>query len=244
MRTKLPMLGLLTAIALVATMSIGGPSFAAYPTWRTFSTAADGGTTINITPDGNVWFFESPSGAFHIDAEGYVLCYQTPSGYVGAYDTLTGTSGFALPTQGTSNVLRNTSDNVLSLNQAFTFSGTNKQLTIAMTVKNLTGSTVTGVVLRRQVDFNIDTVGNDDWHAATVDSYFAWGTHGMVLRHISQPSGVSHGAVVDTLGYASWCSPVGVSNPVQGDYGGTLGYDLGNLGPYKSKVIKVAYLRD
>jgi hypothetical protein len=257
MRTKLPVLGLVTAIALVGAMAIGAPSFAgsgepakdtgplSVTPWKTFSTAAQGGTSVVVSTNGNVLSFTSPTGSQHIAREGYVICYEPiPNTVLNAYDLAATETRFLPSTQGTSNVLRSTSDGVLSLNQAFAFSAANRQLTIAMTVKNLTGSTVYHVVLRRQVDFDIPTGDYaDDWHAATVDSYFAWDSHGMVLRHISVPSGVSHGAVVDDLGYQSWCSPVGVSNPVQGDYAGTVAYNIGNLAPGKSKTMKVAYLR-
>jgi hypothetical protein len=251
MRTKLPLLGLVTAIVLIGAMAIGGPSFAGSGApakdtgpmgtlpWKSFSTGADGGTRVYVSVDGNIYWFFSPGDYQHVYIDGYILCYNGLS----AVDTNLVMSGFGPSTQGTSNVLRSTSDGVLSLNQAFTFSAANKQLQIAMTVKNLTGSTVTNVVLRRFADFDIDGEGGDDYHATTADSYFAWGSHGMVLRHIAQPATVTRSAAVTTWNDFS-CSPTVVAGLIYGDYAGTLAYNLGNLAAGKSKTVKVAYLRD
>ena len=108
-----------------------------------------------------------------------------------------------------------------------------------MTVKNLTGSTVTGVSLLRWVDFDVD---NDvvNWHVATADSYFAWKTHGMILRHLSQPSTATHtaGMLMGTV-----CDPATAFGPMYGDHAGGVVYNLGKLAANASKTVKVAYLR-
>jgi hypothetical protein len=204
MRRKLPLLSVVTAIVLIGALAIGVPSFAgdgsakgddegplSLTPWKTFSTSKDGGTSVVVSSDGNVLYFTSPSGSQHIYGalEGYILCYSGPSAYVNAYDLGGSEAGFGSSTQGTSNVLRSTADGVLSLNQAFTFSAANKSLQIAVTIKNLTGSMVTDIKLRRQVDFDIGNDAPDDWHAETADSYFAWeaNAHGMVRAPTAVP---------------------------------------------------------
>jgi hypothetical protein len=96
------------------------------------------------------------------------------------------------------------------LNQTFTFNGQNKTLTIKMVLKNKSAAPLSDVVLRRVVDFDVDAAGPDgwtatqNWHTKTYpDSVSAWSdaedaqnagkeAHGMVLRHLTQPGGVSH----------------------------------------------------
>jgi hypothetical protein len=262
MRKKLPLFSLVTAVVLIGAMfAFGSTSFAGSSgpaddqgdpgplnttLWKTFSTAKDGGTTISVSTHGNVYSFNSPTGSEHINVgqvgEGYVLCYNA----VNAYDIGLAETGFAASTTGSNNVLRNTSDGVLSLNQVFTFSAANRSIQVAMTVKNLTGATVNGVVLRRIVDADVDGDFSDDWHTATADSYTAWEIHSLVLKHISQASGVSHTAKVTTTLFTDveGCAPTPVAGPVLGDYAGSVDYSIGNLAAGKSKTVKVTYERN
>lgn len=258
MRTKLPLLGLVTAIALVGAMSIGGPSFAgsgapakdtgplSTTVWKTFSTAAQGGTSVVVSTDGNVLSFTSPSGYQHIYGEGYALCYGSTSAYSFAGTARGGSDmvGFSPSTQGTSNVLTTTSDGKLSLNQVFTWGAANRQLTIAMTVKNLSASPIAVTVLRI-ADLDIDNSSTDDWHVVTwKDSYLAFETHGLMLREISKPSTATNASAITYNWFdATDCGYTPVISPVKGDYSGLVGFNLVTLGAYASKTVKVAYMR-
>jgi len=187
-----------------------------------------------------------------------VLCYD-PNGIflpppVNAFDTGSSAAAFAAPYflgTGPVRVFRTTADGFLDFRQTFGFSGSDKSLKITMKVTNLSGLLVTGIVLRRQVDFDIDGLFGANNHATTgADSVSAWNdpgavaeSHGMVLRHTSQSSGVSHTASVTSGILDTACSPASPGTPVVGDYGDTVRYVIGTLKPGTSKTVKVDYHR-
>jgi hypothetical protein len=245
--------------------SNASPNAVTVTNFHTFTTSADGGTTVRVSTNGNVYSFESPTGFEHINAgndlEGYVLCY-TPSGGspVNAYDMTDLSSGFGAATHSSGapwTVTRNTSDGKLKLTQVFAFNSTGKTMTVTMTVKNLTQATVSGITLRRQVDFDVDTGGVNgwagyfNWFAATKDSASAWNdpatatgdAHGMVLRHLK--GGTHTPQYTNAIGDTSCdVSGGGGTTPTQGDYGATISYAVGNLSAAASKVMSVQYVRD
>ena len=118
---------------------------------------------VAISAHGNLVRFEGPLGYDHIGvgafSEGYVLCY----GPSRAYDTGSSEAGFNAGTQSCSSntctVTRNTTDQKMQLKQVITFDKGNRTVSFAMTLKNLTKGTITGVVLRRQADLDVDTGG-------------------------------------------------------------------------------------
>jgi hypothetical protein len=196
-----------SAVALSATL------------FKTFSSKVGPGTTVKVSTDGNVIGFASPTNVDHIDAglvvEGYVLCYTNPitTQNVDAFDLAYAASGFGPSTDSASpvSVTRTTSDGVLQLAQTFTFNGRSRSLQITMTVSNISGKTVTGVGLRREVDFDIDAGGTDgtgtfnNLFGTTIGSVFAYndsggnsfylapGEHGMMLRSLYDKLGSKNG---------------------------------------------------
>ena len=242
--------------------------------FQTFSSNADRGTRVVVSTHGNVIEFNSPNTAGadydHIAAgtiaEGYMLCY-TPQG--GTQKTTfdlaaSGENGFGAATNltGPVRVNRATSDGILQLNQTFTFNGQNKALTIKMVVRNNSGAPVTGILLSRVVDFDVDSGGPNggwdgfnDWHAiidtqgAGGDSVFAWSerdayptggeAHGMILRHLTQSGGVSHRAAIHNL----TCGPPETNTPIYGDLADGLVYSIPNLAAGASKTINIQYQR-
>jgi len=176
--------------------------------FKKFSSSAGLGTTVRISADGNVFGFASPKDVDHIDAgaivaEGYVLCYKDPhtQNPVDAYDVADKASGFGVSTHTASPVAvtRTTTDGNLRLTQTFTFDGLGRSLRVTMSVKNLSGVSISGVSLRRQVDIDADTGGTDgtgnfnNRFGATSASVFAYndsgggptvipGAHGLMMR--------------------------------------------------------------
>ncbi|MEP6796688.1 MAG: hypothetical protein ABI890_01010 [Lapillicoccus sp.] len=243
------------------------------PTWKTFNTTIGRGTKIVVSTGGNITSYLSPNIPTaqyeHIGVgavgEGYVLCYSGLSG--SAFDLGQSQSGFAAPTTSGTQVKRKTSDGRMQLTQSFTFSpGSNNggtTLNIGMSVKNLTGSTINNVILRRQVDFDIDTGGAQGWagfqsnHARTKAAVIAFHdpseapanreAHGIML---SNSNGVS--AVFTTLVTAnildSACSPAPAPQSPEffvsrGDFGDSISYDIGNLAPGATKTVGIRYQR-
>jgi hypothetical protein len=68
----------------------------------------------------------------------------------------------------------------------------------------------------------------------------------MVLKHISQASGVSHTATVTDSILDNTCGATSaIPSPRLGfDDGGTIAYNIGNLAAGKSKTVKVTYERN
>ena len=263
MRSRLAAISLTAVTVLVGSVMFGGSSLAgdrggsaanqdpsprSLDTWKTYSTPKDGGTTISVSAHGNVFSFNSPTGSEHIQVgavmEGYILCYN-PGGTI-AYDVGARESGFGPSTTGANNVMRTTSDGVVSLNQVFTFSQLNRALQVAMTITNLSAAPITGVTLTRKVDFDIDGDWADDWHMWTQDAYSALDSHGMVLKHVSQSSGVVHYAMTwqAALADPQDCSAPINNRPVQGDYSGAIIYTTATINAGKSKTVKVSYERN
>jgi len=219
--------------------------------FKAFSTGADGGTTYRISTTGNVFSAESPSGFEHIEAgtfqEGYILCY-TPQGgsQVNAYDDDLNQFGFGAATDTAGPpvaVTRKTSDNKMQLKQVYTFNAQSKSLKIVMSVKNLTSSTASGVIIRRAVDFDIDSNFFNDW-GRTLDSAFAWNDttgHGMNLQHVAGPS---HTAKVFAAFYPDDCTPTSDATPLSGTDGvASIDYNLGNIAAGATKSATVQYTR-
>lgn len=245
------------------------------PPLKTFDSTFDRGTRVTISVAGNIVEYKSPnvSGAQyeHIGvgtfSEGYVLCYKNPftGVIVRAYDVGYTESGFGLPTTSLGppvTVTRNTADNLLQLKQEFFFDGVRKSLMIKMQVKNLSDyKTVENIILRRQVDFDVDTGGASGWasfdnyHARTSkDGVFAWNdpknaplgkeAHGMCLRHLVKGRGTYVAKVTDAI-LDTTCNPGSKTTPVvtRTDDGHTLQYNIGALGPGISTPVWIQYER-
>lgn len=221
-------------------------------------TLAGGGSFYDVSSTGNVIGMESPAGFEHIAvgtiSEGYVLCND---GGDLRYDLSSANSGFSAistcscPSNTSCTVVRKTADGTMELKQVFTLIASERALKIAMTVKNLTGGVLSKVILRRQVDFDVDGVLFTNNHGASeLDAYFAWNdgadsgseAHMVELRHV-KPS-LSREAKVNN--FESSCIPADVASafPVTGDFTGTLQYNIGTINAGASKSVTVQYERD
>jgi hypothetical protein len=246
-------------------------SLAPFFTW---STTIGDGAIVTISDQGNIMRFESPFDYEHIGvgafSEGYVLCYTPSAGEpVNAYDTGEFESGFDLAATTVSpvTVSRKTSDGVLNFQQRFNADLGADRLSITMRVTNLTPSPVTDAALRRVVDFDIDTGGamgwaaHENWFARSeADGVLAWNdearadalggsfeAHQMVLGH--RISSLPRDAQVIGGFLEATCSPSEVagseSAPVgPADYGASLAYDLGTVGPGVTKTVVIQYVQD
>jgi hypothetical protein len=260
-----------TVVASESEQSISDVAPASTTPFYTFSSGVDRGTLVTISDHGNIIEFKSPNspGAEyeHIGvgalSEGYILCYDIGGVTYRSYDTGSSEANFgpATTTIKPVSVTRNTIDNVLQLKQIFLFQGIRKMLHIKMTVTNISSLVVNNVILRRQVDFDIDTGGASGWagfinnHARTSeDGVFAWNdpsaapvgyeAHGMIMRHLLQTYEVSHVAKVTDGILDNSCSPAAKPTPVlDSDDGETLEYYLGDMAPWESKYVVIAYER-
>lgn len=243
---------------------------------KTFRTTAGGGTTATVSSHGNVVDYLSPDSASagryeHMGVgaigEGYVLCYRTGTGTFNAHDlgsseTNFGPSTVLSETATAITVQRDTTDGKVTLTQTLSFDGRARAVTVKMTVKNNTASPIPGTVIRRQVDFDVDTGGVDgwagfrNWHARTsLTGVFAWNdpaaapadkeAHGMLLRFIASSDAGARSThvtsdILDTSCRAD--SRLGAT-PQLGDFGDTLLYEMGTLPSNGSKFVTVEYAR-
>ena len=240
----------------------------------TYHSAAGGSTTISLSSDGNIVSYRGPdkAGAVyeHIgvgaEGEGYVLCYNIPAGQVNTYDTGVAMSGWGTPTftslsATSSRVVRSTADGRLTMTQLFTFDGPNRAINVDMTVKNNTAASIGGIILRRQVDFDVDTGGANgwadfaNWHANdTHTSSFAFNdpslapagseAHAMMLQYAGNFA-KGHFAKVTGNILDSTCtaSTQVISLPAHGDFGNTQQFQIGTLAAGAQITAAVRYIR-
>jgi len=231
--------------------------------WRTFRSTVHDGTTYRVSRTGNVYSAESPTGIDHIDSgapvEGYCLRY-TPEGLpsVEAYDVGDSRSGFGSATRSSSapwKVTRTTSDGALQLAQVFSFDGPAKELQVRITLKNVSGGSVSNIALTRLVDFDVDVGGSsgfanaaDNWVAVTEDTLLAWSDaavytepHGMLLQLIREPS-TSGGQAVFDNSPTTCAAGLFIQGPHKGDDVGGVSVGFGSLdaGAKRSATVRFA----
>jgi hypothetical protein len=144
---------------------------------------------VKVSDRGNLLSFESPQGqenAFS-DAEGYAVCStqfgdETVGERVNGHDTGSVFGGFADPTFSQPNgagtfpltVTRRTIDGKFQLTQVWNKPDTvEKDVTVAMTLKNISSAPINGVFLSRSGDFDVGTSSLDQG-ATTADSTWQW----------------------------------------------------------------------
>lgn len=264
----------LLAIALATIMISTAPSAllakqsksdAAPESTTTFFTFT-GSPRVAVSNHGNIVQFEAPAGYEHLGvgalSEGYVLCTSNSIAYdVGGSESGFGASTINCTAAGGCTITRNTSDGRLQLKQVIK-KPADRAFSIAMTVKNLTGSGIAGVVLRRQSDLDVDSGGalgtagfTNNFASSERDSVYVWNApnasvneeHAVTLsqRGKSPASALSlaktTSAILDTT-----CNPANLTaaGPVKGDYGATIQFNLGTLGAGKTAGGTVQYRRD
>lgn len=224
-----------------------------------------GAPRITLSRHGNLLIFQTSPGAggsSHLASEGYVLCY----GGAQAYDRAFSEAGFAEPAQASCSgnvctITRRTIDNVLELRQVITKNiPEERSINIEMTVRNLLGSNISGVVLRRYADFDVDAYGSGTgstinwWGASEFDSIYAWNAatnhpgidSAMLMRHLRRTP-VSVRYVPKVTHWADTaCNPTNfaASGWTQGDMAATIQYNIGVINARQSAVVKVQYQRN
>jgi hypothetical protein len=223
--------------------------------------------SVKVSDHGNLLSFESPANqeAVFSGQEGYVVC-TGDGATVHGHDTGSVEGGFGTPTFSQPNgagtfpltVTRNTTGGAFQLKQVWAKpDATEKDVTVTMTLKNLSSATLSGVTLVRTGDFDVGTTATDRG-ASTNDSLWQWDDVrasdsppvGLMLTALS--FGTSHTARMDVQSF--WADPdnpnrdqcYGTSDntpTVEGDYAMRMIYLLGNLSAGQSKTVKFEYRR-
>src|SRR5215217_967926 len=219
---------------------------------------------VKVSNHGNLTSFESPAGQEQVfgGREGYTLC-SGGGPVVHGHDTGLVEGGFGAPTFSQPNgagtfpltVTRNTTDGKFQLKQVWNNpDAIEKDVTVTMTLKNLSSATIESVVMSRTGDFDVGASSND-LAAATEDSVWQWDDRfgvdrpagGVMLTALT--FGTTHGPRVETAN--TWTTTraqcptneVGTPTPSVQDLTMRVFYFLGNLSAGQSKTVKYKYSR-
>jgi len=218
---------------------------------------------VKVSDHGNLVSFESPAGqeAVFNGNEGYVVC-SGGGGTIHGHDTGPVEANFGAPTFSQPNgagtfpltVTRDTTDGKFRLKQVWNKpDAVEKDVTVTMTLKNISSSTIFTATVARTGDFDVGTTSNDQG-AATGDSTWLWDDRfaadqppgGLMLTALS--FGTTHFTRIETK--TAWnntrdeCLANEVQTPtaVQ-DLTMRVFYFVGNLSAGQSKSVKFEYGR-
>ena len=222
--------------------------------------------SVKVSNHGNLLSFESPATqeAVFSGREGYAVCTAegaTIHGHdTGDVEAGFGTPTFSQPTAGAFplTVTRKTMDGKFQLKQVWNKpDATEKDVTVTMTIKNLSSAAIGGVVLSRSGDFDVGDTSPDQG-ARTADSAWQWDDPSSTA---AEPARVGTMLTALTFGRAhfslieprnewtditrSVCSPGGglpTPTAVQ-DLAMRVFYNLGTLNAGQSKTVKFEYRR-
>ena len=219
---------------------------------------------VKVSTHGNLVSFESPAGqeAVFEGHEGYAVC-SGGGDTIHGHDTGEVEAGFGTPTFSQPNagafpltVTRKSLDGKVQLKQVWNKpDAIEKDVTVTMTLTNLSSSTLISVFLSRSGDFDVGT-SQSDQGARTFDSAWLWDdfsttdSSGVGLMLTALTFGTSHQEYIEQAN--SWISntrtrcnpgltettPTGVA-----DHTMRMVYALGNLGAGQSKSVKFEYGR-
>jgi len=220
---------------------------------------------VKVSDHGNLLSFESPQGQEQLfdGQEGYALCSNFGN-TVHAHDTGSVESGFGVPTFSQPNgtgtfpltITRKTTDGKFQLTQLWSKPDPiEKDITVTMTLKNISSSPINVVSLSRSGDFDVGTLSGDQG-AKTGDSAWQWDDSdssadsppvGTMLTALT--FGTDHGAHIET--HSEWvggtrerCLTTGQTTPTSiQDVTMRAVYGLLDFSPGQSKTVKFEYGR-
>lgn len=217
-----------------------------------------------LSDHGNILQLQSPANYRQVTVrEGYVTC---GTGAANAFDAGNAEGGWedatTITQPGGANtlpvtIIRQTTDGKLQLKQTFEWNGDEREITVTMVLKNLSGASLTDVKLARYFDADLSSSLNagdsaDDIYHKDEDSVLGKdngsgaGHHGLSLTALSFAQ--AHSTAVESFfnfsNTRSTCTPVAASVPTAaGDFVGRVTYSIGTLSAGASKTVKVLYRR-
>ena len=240
----------------------------------------DGVATIGVNGEGNLIQFESPQGFEHVGvgtfSEGYVIKWDTPFASITIFDVgpFAGQEfgfGEAAFVPGGNFSVRYSLDGSVKLTQTFTPDCDQRKLIVEHEVQNCTGGldpicsgggvNLDEVCLARQVDFDVDTGGDEGFagfinnHAASTDAYIAWNdknrapeTHSMHLSILNPQRGPVDSVAKVTNQILDTNCPAndvaGAGPRLNVDDGGRIEATTADIAPGESVTLLLEYKRD
>jgi choice-of-anchor C domain-containing protein len=198
-----------------------------------------------VSATGTLVSLQAPSGQEHIGVgqvwEGYVVCTGTT---VQAWDLSADGDGFGAPIviggpSGTGVAIRRVSAHY-QLDQVFKLDSKEKDLSIEITLINISGATIPDVRLVRAFDPDINNDFGDDLEVRTARSVSASDVDGVALTGTTWA--IPTDTAIDTAPVAA-CSPVGAAAPqLTGDASlASVTYRLGSMGRGAKKKAAFVY---
>lgn len=234
--------------------------------YRTFTFGSGpNGFRYSVSAHGNVVNIESPiyTGAPYqhlFGDEGYALSVATSIGTVTYWDAgnfeatgCSGTSRSWSPTVFESGVnvngttlRRSTCDGAFELVQTFAMNSVNHELTITMTLRNISGFNYPNTQLSRYFDGDIDRDFGDDVYGRTLDSVYGQdgGLDNLMLTALS--FNTNHNTAVHTANgwNPSVASQASLATPTAaGDFVGRITYTFGTVNNGTQRIVKLLYKR-
>ena len=202
-------------------------------------------TRFCLTANGTIVHLEAPAGQEHIAVgqvwEGYVVC---SGGSAQAWDLTSTSDGFGAPVllsgpTDTSVTIRRVNAQY-QLDQRFVFDKKGSEITIAMTLTNISGATLPDVRVMRAYDPDVNGDFGDDLEVKSARSVWASDTEAVVLTGITRTLATDTAVGVPPI---AMCSPPGSTWPlVSGDGSlATVTYRVGNMRPGAKKQVVFAY---
>ncbi|HEX8651170.1 MAG TPA: hypothetical protein VF708_10040 [Pyrinomonadaceae bacterium] len=204
-----------------------------------------------VTQNGNVLNLESPATYITNYREGYVVC---GTGAANAYDSADAGAGWGSSTITQPNgantfpltITRNSLDGKFQLKQVFSRDAAEFDITITMTLTNISTGSISNIKLARYFDGDIDNDDSDDIYDRSAESSWGRETHAVSLTALTPA--IAHSTAVET--YGNWlntrsaCTPTSATVPTAvGDYTGRVTYTIGTLNAGASKTVKFLYRR-
>ncbi len=230
-------------------------------------TSGSGANLMNfcVSQDGTIPNFESPANSQElVSEEGYAVASGcgTGSPITHGADASISEGGFTVPAITQPNgpntfpltITRSTTDRVFSLVQSFSRNTTEKSVTIKMTLKNTSGSTVSNIFLTRYFTDALFITLNR--FARSFDS--VWGWDGYAFSATDLTFGTAHATVVQDrntwlgggsggLGDGCWTtSLVDTTTPTgstSNGWAGRIVYQFGSMNAGTSKTVNLMYRR-
>ena len=208
--------------------------------------------SIGVAQEGYLTRFVSPAVYNMFYYEGYSTCsykagvlalaYQYGGeAWGGSWSWLWGSP--AVTSMSPLTIVRKTTDNRLQLTQEFTADKSEIDLTIKMTLKNISGQTLTGVELLRFADIDVPVgAGGDDWGGRSPIRAFVFQQRGVALDLLT--STYSPFPYLDPDPQGPACGGWSAGGPLaSGDHKVKARYYFGNMSAGASRTVKFRYSR-